>query len=114
MRKMAPGVSKIYRTWLPCIETAIAAQRQNAAIMSERMRELENECIVGENAFMLVVKTKNPEALKEWFAELGIETETHFKHAIDWAKEFGYVPGSCPMAERLTKELVMIPTYTKI
>ncbi len=113
MRKMAPGVSKIYRTWLPCVETAIAAQRQNAAIMSERMRESENECIVGDNAFMLVTKTQNPEALKEWFTEQGIETETHFKHAIDWAKEFGYVPGSCPMAEKLTRHLLMIPTYER-
>ena len=113
MRKMAPGVSQIYRTWLPCVETAIAVQRQNATIMSERMRELGNECIVGENAFMAVAKTKNPEALKEWFAEQGIETETHFKHAIDWAKEFGYVPGSCPMAEKLIRHLLMIPTYER-
>ena len=114
MRKMAPGVSRIYRAWLPYAEAAMIAQRQNATIMSERMRELGNECIVGDNAFMMVARTQNPEELKEWFEKQGVETETHFKHAIDWAKEFGYVPGSCPMAERLTRHLLMIPTYKKI
>lgn len=114
MRKMAPGIRRIYRAWLPYAEAAITAQRQNATIMSERMRELGNECIVGDNAFMLVAKKKDLEVLKEWFAEQGIETETHFMHAIDWAKEFGYVPGSCPMAEKLTRHLLMIPTYKKI
>ncbi len=114
MRKMAPGVSRIYRVWLPNAETALTAQRQNAALLNERMKELGNECIVGENAFMLIAKMQNPEALKKWFATRGVETETHFKHAIDWAKEFGYIPGTCPTAERLTKELLMIPTYSRI
>ncbi len=114
MRKMAPGVSRIYRAWLPYAEDAIAVQQQNAAIMSERMKELGNECILGENAFMLVARTQNPEALKEWFAKQGVETATHFKHAIEWAKQFGYVEGSCPCAEELTTKLLMIPTYTKI
>ena len=114
MRKMAPGIRRIYRAWLPYAEAAITAQRQNAVIMNERLKESGNECIVGENAFMMVARTQNPEELKAWFAKQGIETETHFKHAIDWAKEFGYILGSCPTAERLTKELLMIPTYKKI
>lgn len=63
---------------------------------------------------MLIARCENPEELKKWFAERGVETATHFAHAIDWAKEFGYLPGSCPQAEKLTKHLLMIPTYTNI
>ena len=73
-----------------------------------------NHYIIGENAFMAVTRTNDPEGLKKAFAARGIESETHFKHAIDWAQEFGYQLGSCPKAEELTKQLVMIPTYRKI
>lgn len=111
MKKMAKGVSRMYQAALPEIPQMIEIQRQNAAIMSERMKELGNECILGENAFMLVARTQNPEALKEWFAKQGVETATHFKHAIEWAKQFGYVEGSCPMAEKLVNHLLMVPTY---
>lgn len=114
MRKMAPGVSRLYNAWIPSAESEIAKQKRNAAITSERVRELESECIVGENAFMAVVKCEDPEALKKEFATRGIETETHFKHCIEWAEQFGYVKGSCPQAEDLRQHLLMIPTYTKI
>lgn len=111
MLQMAPGVRRLYQAWLPIAETEIAKQKRNADLMSERIREFGNECIVGDNAFMLIAKTRDSAALQVWFAKQGVETATHFAHAIDWAAEFGYQHGSCPMAERLTKELLMIPTY---
>ena len=72
------------------------------------------DLIVGENAFMAVARTNNVDALKEMFAKHGVETETHFAQTIDWAQQFGYQLGTCPMAERLTKELLMIPTYCEL
>ena len=114
MKQMAPGVRRLYQAWLPTAETEIAKQKRNADLMSERIRELGNECIVGDNAFMLIAKTRDSAALQVWFAKQGVETATHFAYAIDWATEFGYQHGSCPMAERLTKELLMIPTYKSI
>ena len=63
---------------------------------------------------MLIARCENPAALKAEFAKRGVETETHFKNAITWAKQFGYVEGSCPKAEELTKHLLMIPTYTRV
>ena len=107
MKKMAPGIRRLYNAWLPSADEAIAAQKQNA----ERISGLVDEWLVGENAFMLIARCENPEELKKWFAERGVETATHFAHAIDWATEFGYIPGSCPKAEELTKHLLMIPTY---
>lgn len=113
MRQMAPGIRRLYKAWLPHAEAEMAEQRANAAMMSEKIK-VKSDVLSGENAFMLIAKTQDPAALKAWFAKRGIEAETHFAHAIDWAKEFGYVSGSCPNAERLTKELLMIPTYYKI
>ena len=113
MKKMAPGIRRLYNAWLPNAEKEIAAQRANAEIISERIKEFTHECIMGENSFMLIAKTQDPAALKAWFAKRGIETDTHFAHAIDWAKEFGYKQGSCPIAEHMTKELLMIPTYKR-
>lgn len=115
MCQMAPGIRRLYNAWLPSANEAIAAQKQNAERISGLgVSGLVDEWLLGENEFMLVAKTQKPDALKKWFATRGIETETHFKHAIDWAREFGYIPGTCPTAERLTKELLMIPTYSRI
>ena len=106
MKRMAPGVSRLYNAALPEIPKMIDLQRQNAAQI--------DGAFYGENAFMAIVRTEDPAALKAEFAAKGVETETHFKNAITWAKQFGYVEGSCPKAEELTKKLLMIPTYTKI
>ena len=114
MRQMAPGIRRLYKAWLPKADEEIAKQRQNAGIMSERLKDLKIESIIGENAFLLIAKTQDPAALQAWFASRGIETATHFNRCIDWAKQFGYVEGSCPNAEKLVNKLLMIPTYTKI
>lgn len=114
LKRMASGVRRLYKAWLPKAETEIAKQKRNADLMSERIRELGNECIVGDNAFMLIAKTRDSAALQVWFAKQGIETATHFAHAIEWAKEFGYKEGSCPKAEEMVKRLLMIPTYCEV
>ena len=115
MKQMAPGIRRLYRAWLPKEKEAIAIQKRNAEQIINNQSKIPNsQWLIGENAFMLVAKTKDPSTLKAWFEKRGIETETHFKHAIDWATDFGYMLGSCPTAERLTRELLMIPTYRKI
>ena len=106
MKRMAPGVCRLYQAWLPSAESEIAKQRQNA--------EKIESAFYGDNAFMAIVKYDDPSALQKQYAERGIETATHFKNAITWAKQFGYVEGSCPNAEKLVNKLLMIPTYTKI
>lgn len=115
MYSMAPGIKRLYAAALLKIDAEIEMQKSNAERIKElAVGQLVDEWLEGNNAFMLVARTENVQELKEWFEKQGIETETHFKHAIDWAKEFGYVPGSCPMAEKLTRHLLMIPTYKKI
>lgn len=129
MRQMAPGIRRLYQAWLPSADEAIAAQKQNAEAICNLQSAIFNlqsssfnlqssisnsQYIIGSNAFMLIARCENPEELKKWFAARGVETATHFAHAIDWASEFGYRPASCPKAEKLTKHLLMIPTYREI
>ena len=103
MKKMAKGVRRLYNVWLPKAEEEIEMQRKIAAKI--------DGAFYGDNAFMAIVRTEDPEELKMEFAKRGVETETHFKHCIEWAREFGYKDGTCPNAESLVKHLLMIPTY---
>ena len=105
MRKMASGVSRLYNAALPEIPKMIEVQRQNAAQI--------DGAFYGDNAFMAIVKCEDPSALQKQYASRGIETATHFSRCIDWAKQFGYVEGSCPNAESLVNHLLMVPTYCK-
>lgn len=113
LRRMAKGVSRMYQQALPTIPQEITLQQRNAQTTAEYLlnQEMAQRAWYGENAFMLIAQTEKPEVLKNHLLQRGIETATHFSHAIDWAQEFGYTKGSCPTAERLTKELIMIPTY---
>ena len=115
MRQMAPGVRRLYQSWLPTADAEIAKQKRNAKTISNlQLAIFDLKYLIGDNAFMMIVRTEDPNALQREYAKFGIETATHFVHAIDWAKEFGYIPGSCPKAEELTKHILMIPTYRKI
>ena len=106
MRKMAKGVLRLYKAWQLKADEAIAAQKHNASQIAG--------AFYGDNAFMAIVRTEDPAALKAEFAAKGVEAETHFKNAITWAKQFGYKEGSCPNAEKLVNKLLMIPTYRAI
>lgn len=116
LRKMAKGVSRMYQQALPTIGEQIQQQRANAQQIADKLlhERLAEQVWYGDNAFMLVARSNNPEQLSQYFAKYSVETATHFARAIEWAKEFGYTEGQCPMAERLVKELVMIPTYVPL
>lgn len=115
MKKMAPGVRRLYNAALPEIPKMIEMQRKSAEQIYNLQSKISNcQFVIGANAFMAIVKCDDPAALKAEYANKGVETETHFKHCIEWAEQFGYVEGNCSKAEELTKHLLMIPTYTKI
>lgn len=117
LQKMSRGVANILLHRRTQYEDAVAKRIENASLMSETVSELRHEgvkVLVGENAFMLVANTSDIQGLKAHFAALGIETDTHFAHCIEWARVFGYNDGDCPNAEKLTQKLLMIPTYKRI
>jgi dTDP-4-amino-4,6-dideoxygalactose transaminase len=114
LKRMAKGVRRIYQRALPTIPQEIAQQLHNAQTIADYLlnEKRAQRAWWGENAFMLIAQTDDPEALKNHLLQHGIESATHFARAIEWATEFGYQLGSCPVAEKLTQELLMIPTYT--
>lgn len=116
MRRMPKGVSRMYKQALPGIAEQIALQKTNAQRIADILltKQLAERVWWGDNAFMAIAWTSYPCALSQYLASLGVETATHFAKAIEWAKQFGYTEGQCPMAERLTNELLMIPTYKEI
>lgn len=116
LQRMSKGVSRMYQRALPTISQEIAQQQRNAQFVADRLldQKMAQHVWYGENAFMLIAKTEDPEVLKNHLMQHGVESATHFARAIEWAREFGYTPGECPTAELLTKKLVMIPTYKQI
>ena len=113
LRPMAQGVSRMYQLALPTIAEQIQQQRANAQQMADTLfsKGLAEQVWYGENAFMAIARTKDTIVLSKYLANRGVESATHFARAIEWAKQFGYTEGKCPMTEKLTKELIMIPTY---
>ena len=116
LRRMAQGVSRMYQLALPAIAEQIQQQRANAQQTADTLmsKGLADRVWCGDNAFMAIAYTTDIAALQQYCLAHGVETATHFARAIDWAKQFGYVEGTCPMAEKLTKELLMIPTYVPL
>lgn len=116
IKRMAKGVSRMYNAALPNITEQIERQKENAQAIAQVLQgySFGSRTWWGENAFMLIARCDNPKQVQAFFAQHGIDTATHFAKSIEWAKQFGYAEGTCPMAEKLTKELLMIPTYKKI
>ena len=115
-KRMVKGVSRIYQQALPTITEQIHHQRANAQQIEDTLmsKGLADSVWYGENAFMAIARTKDTIGLSKYLANRGVESATHFARAIEWAKQFGYTEGQCPMTERLTKELIMIPTYVPL
>lgn len=115
LRRMVKGVSRMYQQALPTIAEQIQQQRANAQQIANILisKGFAEKVWYGENAFMLIARTKDTMTLSKYLAAHGVESATHFARAIEWAKEFGYTEGQCPVAEKLTKELIMIPTYVR-
>ena len=115
LRCMAKGVSRMYQQALPTIAEQIQQQRANAQQIANILisKGFAEKVWYGENAFMLIARTKDTMTLSKYLAAHGVESATHFARATEWAKEFGYTEGQCPVAEKLTKELIMIPTYVR-
>jgi len=90
IRPMSPGVSRLYNTWL-----------------------IEHDYNKVAKPFMDVIHTDDPKRVIAEYRAIGVEAETHFKYWPMWAAHYGYIQGSCPVAERLIHELVMVPNYYK-
>lgn len=109
--KMSRGIRAVFLMGRNNVSQMIALRKGNAERLISDLPEGVSKAMVGQNAFMLVLYCNNPAALQNYYRRHGIDTATHFKYAIQWAKEFGYRPKQCPNAERLADNLLMVPVY---
>ena len=112
-KKMSRGIQSMLDKEIASVNGIIQDRKQRALTLAGRIQRLSGTRSVqyGSNAFMLVVHCEYPKALSDYFREEGLETETHFKLCLEWAKSFGYIQGMCPGVEYLIYHLLMIPTY---
>lgn len=105
VRPMDPGIAAILKQQLSYVPEMIVERKRNVEKINKKIPVLS-----GFNAFMAAIVCDKPSDIAKLFPHT--ETATHFMHCIDWAKYFGYKEGDCPIAEYLTKHLLVIPTYT--
>ena len=118
-KKMAKGIASVYNAILPKIEKQQQQQQETAKVLYSYFSNTKGIHIINihpsnSNCFMYPLYCDNTSLVKKELHCKKIESETHFKHCIEWAKSFGYDEGDCPNTEELTKHLLMIPTYNAL
>lgn len=113
-KKMCRGVSAVYAAQKGEIGLKIQERKENAQKLIPQLPEKFSHIMIGVNAFMLVVICDKPEQVQDYFYKQGVDTDTHFARFLDWVKQFGYVQGQCPKAEKLVSHLLMVPIYTTL
>jgi perosamine synthetase len=93
-------------------------QHTNALRLIEKLKIYDNITPINidddsrPNYIMLPVFTNDKKKLINIFFNMGLEIGTHFYKSLEWAGELGYVKNDCKRAERIIKQLVLLPTYT--
>ena len=109
--KMSQRISAVYARVKDSVPVMIARREDKAKALYGSLPAGVDQAMIGKNAFMLVLTCPDPEIVKESFLRQRVDTDTHFAHSIHWAREFGYVQGQCPNAEKLVNHLLMVPIY---
>lgn len=113
-KKMCDGISAIFAKEKENVIRLIELRKKNAQCLISSLPEGVDTYLLGTNAFMLVLLCDNPQKIQTYYRNKGIDTDTHFAHSLQWAKEFGYSSGSCPNAEKLRDRILVLPTYYNI
>lgn len=112
-RKMSTCISAIYEYERQRVENLIDILRTNTMLLKDYLEKKDDveKVIIGQNAFMLVIRSDNKKSLQEFFFSLGIDCATHFGESYAWAVEYGMSKDDCPMVQYLCHHLLMLPTY---
>lgn len=115
-QKMANGIAAVYNEVLPRTEQLMEQQQAVSEYLIGYYKNFSGVRVVNNtpresNCFMLPLYCNDVSVVKADLRYKGIETETHFRHCLVWAKEYGYKDGDCPNTEDLVHHLLMVPTY---
>jgi perosamine synthetase len=97
-------------------ESYLAKQKKNLSVLQTAIKSQKNLNIsmvesLSSNGFMFPVLTKDPFKILTEFKMHGIELGRHFSKSIEWAKNFGYVKGTCPNAENIAGTILAFPCH---
>ena len=66
------------------------------------------------NYFMQPVLSEKRDLIIDNAKKNGYELGRHFSKSVDWAGQYGYRRGDCPMSEYVAENIITIPTYYKM
>lgn len=113
-KKMCKCIASIYAKERDAVPKIIESRKRNAQLQIDFFPKEISSYLMGMNAFMLVVFCDKPKLVQSYYRKKGIDSDTHFAHSFQWATEFGYKQGDCPNAEKICKEILVLPTYCDI
>jgi perosamine synthetase len=97
------------------IDSLLQKQKRNCSGIAGEWNRQNNGTISippGSNCFMVPVWIENErDQILSLASENHTEFGTHFRNSISWASEYGYKPGSCPVAEKTCTSIVTIPCH---
>lgn len=119
LQKMSHGISAVYASVLPYLDQWKERQQTVSKYLMGYYKDVNGVYVINDsplesNGYMFPLYCVHSEEVKTELRHKGIEAETHFRHCLIWAKEFGYEKGDCPNAENLLCHLIMIPTYKEL
>lgn len=65
--------------------------------------------IDGRNHYLIPLQKMNRDVLYQKLIQHGYECGKHFSRSIEWAENHGYKKGTCPVAERIADEILVMP-----
>lgn len=102
---------------LRCLDEWNARRREAAAFYDERLQLGRPPRLAGDVYHLYVVRVSNRDELQQRMAEAGIETGIHYPcplHLQPCFAPLGYKPGSLPVAERMSREMLSLPLHPHI
>lgn len=112
----------ILRVKLRYLEQWTEQRRENAAIYSKL---LAASCVQTPEAFsdrrhvyhLFVIRCANRFQLQRYLLDRGIQTGIHYPtpvHLLEAYSDLGYLPGSFPLAEAASSEILSLPMYAEL
>ncbi|MBX3412073.1 MAG: DegT/DnrJ/EryC1/StrS family aminotransferase [Pirellulales bacterium] len=99
---------------LRCLDAWNDRRRAAAAFYDEHLRFGRPPRLPGDVYHLYVVRVANRDELQQRMAEAGIETGIHYPcplHLQPCFASLGYKPGSLPVAERMSREMLSLPLH---
>lgn len=113
---MAKSIFCLYNNKKNLYEEYKKTQQKHSEVIWDKIQNhkeitLPNIDFLRNNCFMFPFLLADRERFAEKVSTFGVEIAPHFAKSIEWAKEFGYLEGSCKNSEKIAGQLLVIPVH---